>query len=168
LPAYVEKSIYAADPFVAIDRNGVGALMRMAVAKGRSVDRDLKVGICGEHGGEPSSVEFCHTIDLNYVSCSPYRVPVARLAAARAVVAEKRAFAAKALAASKPKKAPSAGAKKASPASKTAEEPKPAKPVARRTSPKAKTPAAKKTLVKKVAAKKSSKTPAPKKMKRRR
>jgi pyruvate,orthophosphate dikinase len=163
LPAYVEKSIYAADPFVAIDRNGVGALMRMAVAKGRSVHRDLKVGICGEHGGEPSSVEFCHTIDLNYVSCSPYRVPVARLAAARAALAEQRASAA-----SKPKKAPSAGAKKASPASKPAKAPKSAKPVARRTSPKVKTPAATKTPAKKAASKKPSKTQASNERKRRR
>jgi pyruvate,orthophosphate dikinase len=91
LPTYVEKGIYPADPFIAIDRKGVGALMRMAVGKGREVRAKLKIGICGEHGGEPSSVEFCHEIGLDYVSCSPYRVPVARLAAARAAVTEKRA-----------------------------------------------------------------------------
>ena len=90
LPAYVEKGILADDPFVAIDREGVGAVMRIAVQKGRSARPGLKVGICGEHGGEPSSVQFCHQIGLNYVSCSPYRVPIARLAAAHAVLEEKR------------------------------------------------------------------------------
>ncbi|MEK9135764.1 MAG: putative PEP-binding protein, partial [Bacteroidota bacterium] len=87
---YVEKEIYAKDPFEVIDRDGVGVLMKMAVLKGRSVRPDLKVGICGEHGGDPSSVEFCHMIGLNYVSCSPYRVPIARLAAARAALADKQ------------------------------------------------------------------------------
>jgi len=85
---YVEKEIYAKDPFEVIDRDGVGMLMRIAVEKGRSVRTDLKVGICGEHGGDPSSVEFCHMIGLNYVSCSPFRVPIARLAAARAALAD--------------------------------------------------------------------------------
>jgi len=84
---YVEREIYAKDPFEAIDRSGVGVLMKMAVEKGRGVRQNLKVGICGEHGGEPSSVEFCHTINLDYVSCSPFRVPIARLAAARAAIA---------------------------------------------------------------------------------
>jgi pyruvate,orthophosphate dikinase len=84
---YVEREIYAKDPFEAIDRAGVGVLMKWAVEKGRGVRGDLKVGICGEHGGEPSSVEFCHIINLNYVSCSPFRVPIARLAAARAAIA---------------------------------------------------------------------------------
>ncbi len=83
---YVEMEIYPKDPFDAIDRTGVGMLMQIAVEKGRSVRPNLKVGICGEHGGEPSSVEFCHEIGLNYVSCSPYRVPIARLAAARAAL----------------------------------------------------------------------------------
>ncbi len=83
---YVEKEIYAKDPFEVIDREGVGQLMRMAVARGRAARPDIKLGICGEHGGEPSSVEFCHQIGLNYVSCSPFRVPIARLAAARAAL----------------------------------------------------------------------------------
>ncbi len=83
---YVEKEIYPKDPFEVLDRGGVGALMKIAVEKGRSVRPNLKVGICGEHGGEPSSVEFCHEINQNYVSCSPYRVPIARLAAARAAL----------------------------------------------------------------------------------
>jgi pyruvate, orthophosphate dikinase len=89
LPLYVEKDLFPSDPFEAIDQNGVGALLRMGTDKGRSVRPDLKVGICGEHGGEPSSVEFCHKAGLNYVSCSPFRVPIARLAAARAVVKER-------------------------------------------------------------------------------
>ncbi|MBP1678371.1 MAG: ppdK, partial [Bacteroidetes bacterium] len=84
---YVEREIYAKDPFEAIDRSGVGVLMKWAVEKGRGVRENLKVGICGEHGGEPTSVEFCHMINLNYVSCSPFRVPIARLAAARAAIA---------------------------------------------------------------------------------
>ncbi len=85
---YVEKEIYPKDPFEVIDRGGVGVLMKMAVEKGRSVRTDLKIGICGEHGGDPSSVEFCHFLGLNYVSCSPFRVPIARLAAARAGIAD--------------------------------------------------------------------------------
>jgi pyruvate,orthophosphate dikinase len=86
LVPYVEMEIYPKDPFEVLDRVGVGALMKMAVEKGRSVRSDLKVGICGEHGGDPSSVEFCHEINQNYVSCSPFRVPIARLAAARAAL----------------------------------------------------------------------------------
>lgn len=89
LPYYVEQGILPNDPFVAIDQAGVGLLMKMGVEKGRSTRPDLKIGICGEHGGEPSSVEFCHRIGLNYVSCSPYRVPIARLAAAQAVLKDK-------------------------------------------------------------------------------
>jgi pyruvate,orthophosphate dikinase len=76
------------DPFEVLDQEGVGSLMRQAVTSGRQVKPTLKVGICGEHGGEPSSVEFCHTLGMNYVSCSPYRVPIARLAAAQAAVKE--------------------------------------------------------------------------------
>ncbi len=85
---YVEKEIYAKDPFEVLDRDGVGLLMKTAVEKGRSTRKDLKIGICGEHGGDPSSVEFCHSIGLNYVSCSPFRVPIARLSAARASLAD--------------------------------------------------------------------------------
>jgi pyruvate,orthophosphate dikinase len=86
LPIYLEKKILANDPFQVLDQNGVGQLVQMATEKGRSVRPDLKVGICGEHGGEPSSVEFCHRVGLNYVSCSPFRVPIARLAAAQAAL----------------------------------------------------------------------------------
>ncbi|MGA1847416.1 pyruvate, phosphate dikinase [Deferribacter abyssi] len=89
LPFYVEKGIYKEDPFVSIDQNGVGQLVEIGVKKGRNTRPDLKTGICGEHGGDPESIYFCHKIGLNYVSCSPYRVPVARLAAAHAALLEK-------------------------------------------------------------------------------
>ena len=88
LPIYLDKKILKADPFQILDQNGVGQLVQMATEKGRSVNPKLKVGICGEHGGEPSSVEFCHRVGLNYVSCSPFRVPIARLAAAQAALKE--------------------------------------------------------------------------------
>ena len=88
LPIYLEKKILQVDPFQVLDQNGVGQLVRMAVEKGRSVRPELKCGICGEHGGEPSSVKFCHRVGLNYVSCSPFRVPIARLAAAQAAIEE--------------------------------------------------------------------------------
>lgn len=86
LPIYLEKKILKNDPFQVLDQNGVGQLVKMATEKGRGVRPDLKVGICGEHGGEPSSVEFCHKVGLNYVSCSPFRVPIARLSAAQAAI----------------------------------------------------------------------------------
>jgi pyruvate, orthophosphate dikinase len=86
LPMYVDKDILPRDPFESIDQNGVGQLVEIGTTKGRSVNPKLKVGICGEHGGEPESVEFCHRVGLNYVSCSPFRVPIARLAAARAAL----------------------------------------------------------------------------------
>jgi len=90
LPQYVESGILKTDPFVSIDRDGVGEFMKIAAEKGRKVKKDLKLGICGEHGGDPSSVEFCHMIGLNYVSCSPYRVPIARLSAAQAAINNKK------------------------------------------------------------------------------
>jgi pyruvate,orthophosphate dikinase len=82
------ENILDADPFVTLDREGVGAMMRMAISEGRATRPDLKLGICGEHGGDPRSVEFCHELGLDYVSCSPYRVPLARLAAAQAALKE--------------------------------------------------------------------------------
>jgi len=85
---YEERKIFKADPFAVIDREGVGKLIQMAVELGRKTRPDLEVGICGEHGGEPSSVEFCYNIGMDYVSCSPYRVPIARLAAAQAAIAK--------------------------------------------------------------------------------
>lgn len=86
LPVYLEKKILKVDPFQVLDQNGVGQLVRMATKKGRAIRPDLKCGICGEHGGEPSSVKFCHKVGLNYVSCSPFRVPIARIAAAQAAL----------------------------------------------------------------------------------
>ena len=83
---YVEKGILRSDPFVTLDQEGVGPLIDIAVEKGRGVKPELKIGICGEHGGDPSSIAFCHRLGLDYVSCSPYRVPVARLAAAQAAL----------------------------------------------------------------------------------
>ena len=91
LDAYYDAKIYEADPFAKLDQVGVGALVKMAAEKGRATRPNIKLGICGEHGGDPSSVEFCHNIGLNYVSCSPFRVPIARLAAAQAAIKEKRA-----------------------------------------------------------------------------
>ncbi len=90
LTAYYDSKIFENDPFAKLDQNGVGALMEMAVAKGKASGKDLHYGICGEHGGDPVSVEFCHKIGLNYVSCSPFRVPIARLAAAQAAIADGR------------------------------------------------------------------------------
>ena len=88
LPAYLDMKILKNDPFQVLDQNGVGQLVQMATERGRAIRPDLKCGICGEHGGEPSSVEFCHRVGLNYVSCSPFRVPIARLAAAQAALKE--------------------------------------------------------------------------------
>jgi pyruvate,orthophosphate dikinase len=89
LPTYLAEGILKQDPFAVMDRDGVGQLVRMATERGRKSRSNLKVGICGEHGGEPSSVEFCHQVGLNYVSCSPYRVLTARLAAAQAAATDK-------------------------------------------------------------------------------
>jgi pyruvate,orthophosphate dikinase len=90
LPFYGEANILHDNPFEILDRNGVGKLMKMAVTSGRASRRDLKIGICGEHGGQPDSIKFCHELGLNYVSCSGPRVPVARLAAAHAKLGEAR------------------------------------------------------------------------------
>jgi pyruvate,orthophosphate dikinase len=86
LGTYIAKGILEIDPFISVDRSGVGELVKIGVARGRKTRPNLKVGICGEHGGDPASVAFCHEIGLNYVSCSPYRVPIARLAAAQAAL----------------------------------------------------------------------------------
>jgi pyruvate,orthophosphate dikinase len=91
LPPYQDAEIVKRNPFATIDQVGVGQLMRIAIEKGRSTRPAIKLGICGEHGGDPDSVKFCHKLGLTYVSCSPFRVPVARLAAAQAAVAEKKA-----------------------------------------------------------------------------
>jgi pyruvate,orthophosphate dikinase len=86
VPEYVDREILVNDPFQVLDQTGVGQLVEMGVTKGRATKPKLKIGICGEHGGEPRSVKFCYRVGMNYVSCSPYRVPVARLAAAQAAV----------------------------------------------------------------------------------
>ncbi|OGW62145.1 MAG: pyruvate, phosphate dikinase, partial [Nitrospirae bacterium RIFCSPLOW2_12_42_9] len=90
LPFYIEKGIFEMDPFVSLDQDGVGQLVKIGIEKGRSKRQNLKVGICGEHGGDPKSVEFCHKMGMDYVSCSPYRVPIARFAAAQAVIRNKK------------------------------------------------------------------------------
>ena len=91
LESYYSSKIYESDPFARLDQNGVGRLVEMASKLGRQTRPDLKLGICGEHGGDPSSVEFCHNTGLDYVSCSPFRVPIARLAAAQAAIKNPRA-----------------------------------------------------------------------------
>ena len=90
LDAYYDAKIYESDPFAKLDQVGVGKLMEMAVKMGKAVRPEMHLGICGEHGGDPSTVEFCHKIGLSYVSCSPYRVPIARLAAAQAAIKDKK------------------------------------------------------------------------------
>ena len=90
MPYVQEFEIYSRDPFESIDRDGVGALMQIAVERGREANRKLKLGICGEHGGDPASIAFCHETGLDYVSCSAFRVPVARLAAAQAAIRARR------------------------------------------------------------------------------
>jgi len=86
LNAYIEKGIFEKDPFVSLDQDGVGDLVRLAAERGRAARPDVKLGICGEHGGDPASIQFCESVGLDYVSCSPYRVPIARLAAAQAAI----------------------------------------------------------------------------------
>ena len=89
LPTYIERRILPDDPFQMLDREGVGQLVKIGSERGRAAKPNLKIGICGEHGGDPSSIAFCHEIQLDYVSCSPFRLPVARLAAAQAALAQK-------------------------------------------------------------------------------
>ncbi len=90
LPDYLKQELLEADPFQSLDTTGVGQLVEMGVKKGRSTKKGLKVGICGEHGGDPSSIDFCNAVGLDYVSCSPFRVPIARLAAAQAALRAKK------------------------------------------------------------------------------
>ena len=133
VPKYLEKKILPADPFQTLDQEGIGELIKMGITKGRAVKPTLKIGICGEHGGDPESVKFCHRVGMNYVSCSPYRVPLAKLAAAQEAVADSapKAPAAKSAKAAAAKKAPAtkAPAKKA-PAKKAAAKKAPARKVA--------------------------------------
>ena len=90
LPKYLDLKLLPGDPFVSIDQSGVGELIKIGVERGRKTKPNLKVGICGEHGGDAESVKFCHSIGMNYVSCSPFRVPIARLAAAQAAIEDKK------------------------------------------------------------------------------
>jgi len=92
LTEYLARGLIARDPFVTIDRDGVGELVRIGAQRGRTKRKNLKVGICGEHGGDPDSIRFCHDSGLDYVSCSPFRVPVARLAAAQAALTQTKAI----------------------------------------------------------------------------
>ncbi|MBW8890324.1 MAG: pyruvate, phosphate dikinase [Fibrobacteres bacterium] len=132
LQPYIESEIVKKNPFASIDQTGVGQLMQIAIEKGRKTRPDIKLGICGEHGGDPDSVKFCHKIGLSYVSCSPFRVPIARLAAAQAAVADKKAGA-------KPAKAAAPKAKSSKPAPKAAAKaPAKAKAKAAKPAPKAK------------------------------
>jgi len=141
LPYYIEHKILPEDPFQSIDQEGIGPLIAMGVERGRKARPDLKIGICGEHGGDPASIEFCHRAGLNYVSCSPFRVPIARLAAAHAVLREK---AEKAAAVKK-------AAKKAAPKKAAPRKALPKKAATKK--PGAKKASAAKKAVKKVAAK---------------
>jgi pyruvate,orthophosphate dikinase len=113
LTPYIENEVFKKNPFATLDTTGVGQLMEIAVAKGRSTRPNIKLGICGEHGGDPDSVKFCHKLGLNYVSCSPYRVPVARLAAAQAAIEDGSSAPAKKVAKKVAKKAAKKVAKKA-------------------------------------------------------
>ncbi|MDP2806557.1 MAG: putative PEP-binding protein, partial [bacterium] len=115
VPDYVEKKILPADPFQLLDQEGVGELIEMGIKRGRTTRPRLKVGICGEHGGEPSSVEFCHRAGMNYVSCSPFRVPIARLALAQAAIKELKAKSSKPNVKAKSVKRPAKKAKKSTP-----------------------------------------------------
>jgi len=151
LKQYVEMGIYEYDPFVTLDRDGVGKLVKTAVILGRSTRPNIKLGICGEHGGDPKSIEFCHMVGLNYVSCSPYRVPIARLAAAQAAIRYEHGCAIMCNCESHAKAAKKAAAKK------------PAKKIAKK--PTAKKAVAKKAVAKKtVAGKKTARKAAPKKV----
>jgi pyruvate,orthophosphate dikinase len=159
LPVYLEKNVLEVDPFKSIDEDGVGGLLRLAVSEGRSVKPDFKMGICGEHGGDPASIDFCYRAGLSYVSCSPFRVPLARLAGAQAVIkntgknilgGESAKTGIPAAAKVKGSKKPLKGDKKMAVSSAT--KPAAKKPAAKKTA--AKKPAAKKTAGKKPAAKK--------------
>jgi pyruvate,orthophosphate dikinase len=153
-PDYIEKGILADDPFQTVDIEAVGELIAIGIERGRATRPDLKVGICGEHGGEPRSVAFCHAVGMNYVSCSPFRVPIARLAAAQAVIAERRAGK-PAKKVTKKKAAKKKAAKKKAPAKKKAMKKRPPKKRPAKKRPAKKRPPKKRVAKKKVAKKKA-------------
>lgn len=166
LPDYLKSKILPVDPFQVIDRESVGELMRIACERGRKARKDIKLGICGEHGGEPNSVEFCYSLGMSYVSCSPFRVPIARLAAAQAAIKEslsKKPVAKKATAKAEPKKAVKAATKKtvAKKTTVTKKATAPKKTVAKKTTVTKKAAAPKKAVAKKTTI--TKKTTAPKK-----
>jgi pyruvate,orthophosphate dikinase len=161
LPVYLQKGVLDVDPFNSIDEDGVGSLVEIAVKEGRSVKPDLKIGICGEHGGDPASIDFCYRAGLSYVSCSPFRVPLARLAGAQAVIRNSgKNILGGESAKTKPAAAKVNGSKKSLKGEKKMAVTKAKKPAAKK--PAAKKPAAKKAA-KKPAAKKAAKKPAAKK-----
>jgi pyruvate,orthophosphate dikinase len=164
LPVYLEKDVLDVDPFKTIDEDGVGGLMRVGITMGRAVKPDLKIGICGEHGGDPATIDFCYRAGLSYVSCSPFRVPLARLAGAQAVInnSGKNVKGGETAKTGKPASAKVKGSKKPVRGEKKMAELTVKKPAAKKTA--AKKPAAKKTAAKKPAAKKTAaKKPAAKK-----
>jgi len=162
LPIYLEKNVLDVDPFKTIDEDGVGGLIEFAIKEGRNVKPDLKIGICGEHGGDPTTIDFCYRVGLSYVSCSPFRVPLARLAGAQAVINNtgKNIKGGDAAKTGKPATAKVKGSKKPAKGDKSMPVTSGKKPAAKKA---AKKPAAKKTAAKKPAAKKAVKKPAAKK-----
>ena len=160
LPEYcnaAKTGIFEEDPFQSLDQEGVGMLVFLGIDQGRAINPKLKVGICGEHGGDPESVKFCHNVDMDYVSCSPYRVPIARLAAAQAVIEEEAMIAEEeaAMRAAKPKRAAKKSSKKS--AGKKATKKAAKKKAAKKSTKKAAEKATKKTTKKKAVAKKTAK-----------
>jgi len=169
LPDYLTKKILPADPFQTLDQEGIGELIKFGIERGRLTRPGLKVGICGEHGGDPDSVKFCHRVGMNYVSCSPFRVPIARLAAAQAAIEEKNVAKVEVMKTAKSKKTESVKVEAAKPAAKKAVKPAaskktaPVKKAGRPASAPVAKKAAKAAVVKKAASVKKAAKPAAKK-----
>jgi pyruvate,orthophosphate dikinase len=163
LPVYLKKNVLDVDPFKQIDEDGVGGLIELAIREGRAVKPDLKIGVCGEHGGDPASIDFCYRAGLSYVSCSPFRVPLARLAGAQAVIKNtgKKIMGGETVKTAKPAAAKVKGSKKPLKGGKKMAVTSAKKPAAKK--PAAKKPAAKKAVKKPAAKKTAAKKPAAKK-----